>query len=161
MRPFFPEALRRYPHNCFLPIPYPITTVKDLQSTPLHVLARSFATARESLSPAHPVSLYHKCLTKNKKVIATIPFNFDADETFYVTNVSIARIVNINWTGIGGKTTICRYRSVLIDSPMMMTNLVTVAGRTHDEAMVLDVVLADKRLARLEAEVQELIRSSR
>jgi hypothetical protein len=43
---------------------------------------------------------------------------------------------------------------------MLMTNIVTIAGRTHDEGIVMDVVLAKKRLARLEAELQELIRSS-
>ena len=46
---------------------------------------------------SHSVSFYNACLnaSKDKNIIATIPTNFDADETFTVTNVSIARIVNI------------------------------------------------------------------
>jgi hypothetical protein len=39
---------------------------------------------------------------------------------------------------------------------MFMTNVVTIAGRTHDGGMVVDIVFNKKCLARLEA-VQELL----
>jgi hypothetical protein len=71
--------------------------------------------------------------------------------------MSIARIVDIDWTGVGGKTTICRYKSILSDNPVLISNILTIAGRTHDGGIVLDVVLNKKRLIRLEAEVQKLI----
>jgi hypothetical protein len=38
---------------------------------------------------------------KDKNFVAVIPFNCDAQESLAVTNVSIARIVDIDWTGIG------------------------------------------------------------
>ena len=161
-RHFLPEALSRYPHNCFLPIPYPTTSVGDLQSTPLHALARSLATARNSLSFAHPVSLYNNYLkgSKDKNIVGMIPGDSDAQEIFTVTNMSIARIVDIDWTGVGGKTTLCRYQGVLADKIPTFTNLLTIAGRTHDGGTVMDVVLNKKRLARLEAGVEELLRNS-
>ena len=89
-----------------------------------------------------------------------IPFNLQAQETFIVSNVSIARIVNIDWTGVGGKTTVCRYKYILTDGPMNATNIITIAGRGHDGSTIMDVVLSKKRLARVEAAVQELLSSS-
>lgn len=161
IRSFFPETLRRYPHNCFLPLPYPIISVEELQSTPLHVLAHSFAAARNSLSMAHSISMYNTCLNavKDKHIVAPLPFNDDAQETLAVSNMSIARIVDIDWTGVGGKTTLCRYKYAVNDGPLF-TNLLTIAGRTHDGGVVLDIVLTKNRLARLEAEVQELLSTS-
>src|ERR1700733_6767600 len=127
LRSFFPEALRLYPHNCFLPMPYPIMTVGDLQSMPLHVLAHSFAKARssQSLSLALPISMYKLCSDALKeKHMPVIPFNLQAQETFIVSNVSIARIINIDWKGVGGKTTVCRYKYILTDAPVNLTNII-------------------------------------
>jgi len=86
-----------------------------------------------------------------------MPFTPDSREILTVTNMSIGRIVDINWTGVGGKNTLCRYQVALTDTSFVMTNLLAIGGRTHDGAIVLDVVLGRKRLARLEAGVQELI----
>jgi hypothetical protein len=97
---------------------------------------------------------------KDKKIVGMIPGDSDAQEIFTVTNMSIARIVNIDWTGVGGKTTLCRYKGVLTNNIPPFTNLLTIAGRTHDGGTVMDVVLSKKRLARLEAGVQELLRAS-
>jgi hypothetical protein len=97
---------------------------------------------------------------KDKKIVGMIPGDSDAQEIFTVTNMSIARIVNIDWTGVGGKTTLCRYQSVLTNNIPSFTNLLSIAGRAHDGGTVMDVVLSKKRLARLEAEVQELLRAS-
>ena len=138
-------------------------TVGDLQSMPLHVLAHSFAKARssQSLSLALPISMYKLCSDALKeKHMPVIPFNLQAQETFIVSNVSIARIVNIDWTGVGGKTTVCRYKYILTDGPMNATNIITIAGRGHDGSTIMDVVLSKKRLARVEAAVQELLSSS-
>ena len=159
IRSFYSENLNQYPHNCFLPIPYPTITVGELQSLPLHVLAHSFATTRSSLTPAHPLSLYNTLVnaSKDKRVLGLLPFNPDAHETLTMSNMSIARIVDIDWTGVGGKATICRYKSILSDNPVLISNVLTIAGRTGDGGTVLDVVLNKKRLVRLEAEVRKLI----
>jgi hypothetical protein len=98
--------------------------------------------------------------SKDKNIVGMIPGNSDAQEIFTVSNMSIARIVDIDWTGVGGKTTLCRYKAVLADKIPSFTNLLTIAGRTHDGGTVMDVVLSKKRLARLEAGVQGLLRAS-
>ena len=165
IRPIFPEAesLKNYPHNCFLPIPYPTKSVGEIQSTPLHVLAYSFATAQtlKSLSLAVPVAAYKTCLSalkdKSKTIVALIPHDPVANEPLAVTDMSVVPIANTLWTGVGGKSTICRYKYVVAGGPMFLTNHMTVAGCTDDGAVVVDVVLSKKRLARLEAEVQRLI----
>lgn len=131
---------------------------------PLHILAHSFAKARssQSLSLSLPLSMYKYCIDvlKKKYIVGLIPFNLQAQETFTVSNVSIARIVNIDWTGVGGRTTVSRYKYVLTDGPMFMSNILTIAGRGHDGSMIMDVVLSKNRLARIEAAVQELLSSS-
>jgi hypothetical protein len=144
-------------------MPYPTKSVGEIQSTPLHVLAYSFATAQspKSLSLAVPVAMYKTCLSalndKSKTIVALVPHDPVANEPLAVTNMSIAPIVNIDWTGVGGKSTICQYKYVVADGPIFLTNHITIAGCTHDGSTVVDVVLSKKRLARLEAEVQRLI----
>ena len=163
IRPILPEALKNYHHNCFLPRPYPSKSVGEIQSTPLHVLAYSLATAQspKSLSLVVPTATYKTCLSalkdKSKTIVALIPHDPAANEPLAVTNMSVAPTVNTDWMGVGGKSTICRYKYVVASGPMFLTNHITVAGCTQDGGTVVDVVLSKKRLARLEAEVQRLI----
>jgi hypothetical protein len=86
IRPFYSDKLERYPFNCFLPIPYPIVSVGELQSLLLHILAHSFATARNSLSPEHPLSLYKTLVSasKDKSILGLLPFNPDAHDVQHV-----------------------------------------------------------------------------
>jgi hypothetical protein len=163
IRPIFPDALKSYHHNCFLPMPYPTKSVGEIQSTPLHVLAYSFATAQgpKSLPLAVPVATYKTYLSaledKTKTIVALIPHDPVANEPLAVTNMPAAPTVNTDWTGVGGKSTICRYKYVVAGGPMFLTNHITIAGCTHDGGIVVDVVLSERRLARLEAEVWRLI----
>jgi hypothetical protein len=158
IRSFFPDNLDRYPHNCFLPIPYPVISVGDLNSVPLHTLAHSFAQARTSLSSAEALSVYKALQTAStdRKTVAVLPINAAAHECLAISNMSIARMVDIDWTGVGGKATICRYK-YLIKETVRPSNVVTIAGRTHDGGTVLDVILNRKRIRRLETEVAKLI----
>lgn len=166
IRHLFPEVLDNYSHNCFLPIPYPTKSVGEIQSTPLHILAYSFAAAKspKSLSLAVPAVTYGTCLStlkdKSKTIVALIPHDPTANEPLAVTNMSIAPTVNTDWTAVGGKSTICRYKYVVAGGPMYLTNHITISGCTHDGHTVVDVVLNKKRLARLEVEVQRLISST-
>jgi hypothetical protein len=57
-----------------------------------------------------------------------------------VWNMTIARIVDINWTGLGGKRTVCRYQKTLSESPLLISDR-TITGRLGDGRMDLDVVL--------------------
>jgi hypothetical protein len=46
--------------------------------------------------------MYNTCVNAlhDNNVVKAIPFNTDAEESFTVTNMSIARIVDIDWTGV-------------------------------------------------------------
>ncbi|KAF5315348.1 hypothetical protein D9619_007488 [Psilocybe cf. subviscida] len=175
LRMFAPSgSLADYPHNCFIPIPYPVFTTAELQSIPLHTLATRLARARGTLSIAHAAHVYdllQDAAAPRRKGInsfrAVMPYNKDANENLAMSNMSIARIVDINWSGITraeeGKTTgktVCRYKKVFTDSPMLVGNIVTIAGRRADGSLVVDVVLAKRKMQVLKDAVNLLIRKS-
>ena len=157
----FPDAgLTHYAHNCFIPIGYPIFTVTRLKAIPLHHLAYELAKARSELSLGHAVQVYkllEESMKPSRRFRAVMPYDTRADETIVVSNMSIARIVDIDWTGLGGKRTICRYKTILSESPLLISNIVTIAGRLGDGHTVLDVVLNQKRRELLEMELERLI----
>jgi hypothetical protein len=158
LRIFSDAALTNYTHNCFIPIGYPIFTVAQLQSIPLHHLAYELAKARSGLSLGHAMLVY-KLLDETTSHVwkHVMPYDTRADETLVMSNMSIARVVDINWTGLGGKRTICRYKSLLSEFSMLISNIVTIAGRLGDGSTVLDVVLNRYRMRHLEAELERLI----
>ena len=78
-------------------------------------------------------------------------------KTLIVSNTSVARTVDINWTGAGEKTTLCQYVSAVSDDPISMSNLVHLTTRMNDGGTILDVTLNERRLVRLEAAIQELL----
>jgi len=86
-----------------------------------------------------------------------MPYDTRANETMVVSRMSIARIVDINWTGSGSKRTARRYKTILDESPLLISNIVTIAGRLGDGHTVLDVVLNRKRGRLLEMELARLI----
>ena len=93
----------------------------------------------------------------SRRFKAVMPYDTRADETMVVSNMSIARIVDINWTGLGGKQTVCRYKTILSESPLLISNIMTIAGRLGDGHTVLDVVLNQQRRQLLEMELEKLI----
>jgi hypothetical protein len=80
----------------------------------------------------------HKFLEESTKPSrrfrAVMPYDIRADETIVVSNMSIARIVDINETGLGGKRTVCRCKT-LNESPLLISNLVTITGWLGDGHM--------------------------
>ena len=158
-RMFSDAGLADYAHNCFIPIGYPIFTVARLKDTTLHHLAYKLAKARSELSLGHAVQVYkllQESTKPSRRFKAVMPYDTRADETMVVSNMSIARIVDINWTGLGGKRTVCRYKTMLSESPLLISNIVTIAGRLGDGHTVLDVVLNQKRRQLLEMELEKL-----
>jgi len=84
----------------------------------------------------------------------------EAEEAFIVSNVSVNRTVDVDWTCAGGKITVGRYQPNVSDGDIIVTtNVCLLAGRTRDGGIILDVILNKARLSRLEAAVQELINS--
>lgn len=74
-----------------------------------------------------------------------------------MSNMSVARVVDIDWTGLGGKRTVCRYKANLSKSSVLISNVVTITGRLGDGCTVLDVVLNRRRRRLLETELERLI----
>jgi len=74
-----------------------------------------------------------------------------------VSNMFISQIVDINWTGLGDKRTVCRYQTMLGESPLLSPNIVTIAGGLGYGRRVLDVVLNQQRRQLLEMEQERLI----
>ena len=167
-------SLADYPHNCFIPIPYPVFTTAELRAIPLHVLATRLARARGTLSIAHAAHVYgllQGAAAPRPKGInsfrAVMPCNKEAKENLAMSNMSVARIVDIDWSGLTraeeGKTTgktVCRYKKLLTDSPVLIGNLVTIAGRRADGSLVLDVILTKRKMKALKDGLNHLIHRS-
>jgi len=144
------EAALDFPHNAFLPLPYPLLSVGELQAFPLPALANLFMASRISLSIHHVVSAY-KILQNT-----CFPNRPDADETLNVSNVSASRILEADWRPLGSKRTICGYRYQATPTDVLFTNAVYIAGRLDDGSVVLDVSLNRPRFDLLSGEVQRM-----
>ena len=156
-------ALDQYSHNCFIPIAYPLSTIAELKATPIHSLAHKLASARSTLAVGQALCVYNHlkdCAKPRKNMFDAkfvVPYHIDADENLCMSNMSIARVADINWRGLGGGRTLCRYKSLLTESPILMSNIATIAGRLDDGAVILDVVLNRRRMKCLEDEVHRLV----
>ncbi|KAF9004766.1 hypothetical protein BDQ17DRAFT_1240912 [Cyathus striatus] len=143
------SSLAKYPHNAFIPLPYPTITVSELQEIPLHELASEFSRKRKSLSTSHVLSAYQTL----QRSITTFPLHPNAHESLLVSNVSASRILETDWSTIGGSKTLCGYRYQLTPTELLWTNAIYIAGRLDDGSVVLDMSLNKARLELLTAEV--------
>ena len=73
------------------------------------------------------------------------------------SNMSFGRVVDINWTGLGGKRTVCMYKPLLGESFLLISNTMTIDGTLGNGNAVIDVVLNRKRMLILETELERLI----
>lgn len=78
--------------------------------------------------------------------VTAFPANPTADETVVVSNVSASRILESDWSPVGGSRTLCGYRYQLTPTELMMTNSVYIAGRLGDGSVVLDICLRKSRV---------------
>lgn len=145
------RSLNLYPHNAFVPLPYPNFSVRQMNSASLPELSQCLAAARMSLSPSHVISAY-KALHH-----FAVPIHPDADETLVVSNVSASRILETDWSAVGGLSTVCGYRYQLTPTRVLLTNAVYISGRLSDGSVVLDITLNSTRLKLLTAEVKALL----
>lgn len=140
--------LKAYIHNAFVPLPYPVLTVEDVQQLPLTALTNIFAASRASLSLQDITSAYQH-LQK-----PSFPNPPDAEETLNISNVSASRILEADWSVIGSKRTLCGYRYQATPTDTLFTNAVYIAGRLADGTVVLDVSLNKARLDAVSGEIQ-------
>lgn len=144
------EKAMNFPHNAFIPLPYPVLSIADLKSFSLHALTNLLAASRASLSMHHVVSAY-QFLQK-----PCFPNPPGAEETMMISNVSASRILESDWTAVGSKRTLCGYRYQATPTDVLFTNAVYIAGRLDDGSVVLDVTLNKARFELLSGEVQRI-----
>jgi hypothetical protein len=124
----------------------------DVGSFPLHELCHVLATSRLSLTTSHVVQAY----TTMKSNPRAFPHNPAAEDSLLLSNVSASRILESDWSPVGGKRTICSYRYQLTPLKVLLTNAVFISGRLDDGSVVLDVTLTEHRLSLLVAEINKL-----
>ncbi|KAG6916566.1 hypothetical protein DXG01_006337 [Tephrocybe rancida] len=141
-------TIPQYPHNAFVPLPYPSMTVAQLKEYPLHELSHILAASRSALAIPHLMSSYDALQS-----VTAFPANPAAHENMVVSNVSASRILESDWSSIGAVQTLCGYRYQLTPNELLMTNNVYIAGRLDDGTVVLDVSLNKERVDLLAKEV--------
>ncbi|KAF9480232.1 hypothetical protein BDN70DRAFT_931898 [Pholiota conissans] len=144
------DTAQLYPHNAFIPLPYPVLSIADVQSYSLPTLTKLFSASRHSLSLNHVVEAYRQL---QHPVFPSPP---NADETLVVSNVSASRILEADWTPLGVGRTLCGYRYQATPMGVVFTNAVYIAGRLDDGSVVLDVTLNQARFDLLVADIERL-----
>ncbi|KAG6853593.1 hypothetical protein C0991_002999 [Blastosporella zonata] len=145
------SSILQYPHNAFVPLPYPSMTVAQINAYPLHELSRILAASRATLGVSHLMSSYDAL-----KSVTAFPASPAAHENMVVSNVSASRILESDWSSVGATRTVCGYRYQLTPNELLMTNTVYIAGRLDDGSVVLDVSLNKARMELLAKEVLTL-----
>ncbi|KAJ7122823.1 hypothetical protein C8R44DRAFT_735468 [Mycena epipterygia] len=146
------ESLENYPHNAFLPLSYPILTVKVLNTMTLPELARKLSVVRHEMTLDHVVSA-QQIMTNNP---LTMPLHPHADETLVVSNVSASRILESDWSPIGSQGTLCGYRFSATPNNLVLANTAFISGRLSDSSTVLDVNFSKVRMASLTKAIDQL-----
>ncbi|KAF8158461.1 hypothetical protein B0H34DRAFT_656837 [Crassisporium funariophilum] len=158
LRRFFDGDLQYYPHNCVIPLPYPMFTTRELAVTSVACLASKIATVRSSFCEEDALRAQKKLYNTIKMKRSILACNTITADTINLTNMSIANIVNIDWTGAGSGRTLCRYKSVLNEhSPIQLTNITAIVGYLDDGTLLLDVHYPRRRLDKLEGAMRRLI----
>ncbi|TFK74728.1 hypothetical protein BDN72DRAFT_759251 [Pluteus cervinus] len=157
-------GLQRYPHNCFLPLPYPVLTVTELQATPVYRLACILAQACESRSPEEPIRAYTflQASYSKTKPLAMWYHPPGVDDDLVLSNKAVLKMGEVDWGMVGGKETICVYRSLSSSVPIIFSNMGVVNGwikgshGSGDGKLVIEIVLNQARWKKLEEWVTNL-----
>lgn len=142
-----PSALE-FPHNALAPLPYPVLTVSDLSALSLHDVANVFAASRASFSVDHVTAAYKALQT------LSYPNPPEAQETLMLSDDSASRLLELNWSPLGSKKTLCGYRYQATPADVLLTNEVYISGRLEDGTLVIDATLTKARFELLSGEVQ-------
>ncbi|KAJ7477115.1 hypothetical protein B0H11DRAFT_1291447 [Mycena galericulata] len=146
------ESLANYPHNAFIPLPYPTLTVEGINAMSLPELTRTLCVTRRELSLDHVISA-HQLMSNNA---ITMPVHPIAEETMIVSNVSASRILETDWSPVGSRGTLCGYRFSATPTNLVLGNTVYISGRLSDSSTVLDVNLNKVRMQNLTNAIEEL-----
>ncbi|CAA7268833.1 unnamed protein product [Cyclocybe aegerita] len=159
---FFSGALATYPHNCVIPLPYPLYTMRKLEDMTIPTLATQFAEARIEFKQEEALLSREVLRRGAREKLSSIPFDTRARESMSFSNMVIANIVNIDWTGAGRNPgdvsrTVCRYKTLFPNPQMQVANTVVAAGYLDDGTMVMDVYFVKRRLKLLEGAIAKLV----
>jgi hypothetical protein len=78
-----------------------------------------------------------------------------------MTNIASSRILEVDWSAVGGDRVMCGYRFSVDEWSLVITNMFFISGRLADGSTILDIILTKKRWQRVEIEVMKLIESSK
>ncbi|KAJ7229068.1 hypothetical protein GGX14DRAFT_510048 [Mycena pura] len=146
------DSLTTYPHNAFVPLPYPTLTVQEINSSTLPDLTRLLCQARHALSVDHLLSA-HQLMSGDA---ITMPVHPDAQDTLVLSNVSASRIMETDWSPVGSEGTVCSYRFSATPTNLVLANTVYISGRLDDGSTVLDVNLNKVRMQNLTKAIEEV-----
>ncbi|KAJ6567259.1 hypothetical protein DFH09DRAFT_1261498 [Mycena vulgaris] len=146
------ESLATYPHNAFVPLPYPTFTVQQLNAMTVPELTRTLCLARHNLSLDYVLSA-HQIMGNNP---ITMPLHPLADETLIMSNVSASRILESDWSPVGSQGTLCSYRFAATRTNLVLANSAFISGRLSDSSTILDVNLSKVRIQNLTAAIDQL-----
>ncbi|KAJ7688345.1 hypothetical protein B0H17DRAFT_1332077 [Mycena rosella] len=146
------ESLAAYPHNAFVPLPYPALTVRELNAMTVPEFTLALSRARCALNLDHVVSA-HQLMTENR---ITMPVHPAADETLVMSNVSASRILETDWSPVGSQGTVCSYRFSATPNNLVLANTAYISGRLSDSSTVLDVNFSKARMQNLTAAIEGL-----
>ncbi|TFK62283.1 hypothetical protein BDN72DRAFT_827611 [Pluteus cervinus] len=158
------DDLKHYLHNCFLPLPYPVLTVTELQATPIYRLVCTLAQARESRTPEESIRAYAFLQDSYSKIKPAAVWYRPpgVDEEFILSNMTVFKLEEVDWGMVGGKETICIYRSLLSPAPIDFSDQGTVNGwiqgpsGSGDGKLVIELFLNRARWERLEGWIANL-----
>ncbi|CAK5276112.1 unnamed protein product [Mycena citricolor] len=146
------RSLSDYIHNSFIPLPYPVLKVEEINALSLAEFTRRYCAARHSLNLGHVVSA-HLLLSNNP---ICMPVHPKAQDTIVLSNVSASRILETDWSPVGSQGTICGYRFSATPNNLVIGNSVYISGRLGDGSTVIDVNVNQTRLASVAAAVNDL-----
>ncbi|KAF8211531.1 hypothetical protein K438DRAFT_1958625 [Mycena galopus ATCC 62051] len=146
------ESMEYYPHNAWIPLPYPTLTVKELNSLTTAEFALALCQARHKMSLDHVLSS-HQFLTSNA---LTMPVHPVAHETFTLSNVSASRILESDWSAIGSEGTLSGYRFSPTPNNLVIGNRAYFSGRLVDGTTIIDVNLNKVRMQNLATAIEKL-----
>ncbi|KAH6910350.1 hypothetical protein BKA70DRAFT_1466912 [Coprinopsis sp. MPI-PUGE-AT-0042] len=160
-------AFANYVNNCYTWLPYPIFTVEEILSTPLHKLALKLAqvkheskkTRRDELAQGYKTlrySMTHWGLTN--------PMRVETDGWIAFSNMAISNMAQMDWApalieskdepqGLGKVLYHCQY---LTGIPLPVHDHPSIQGKLPNGDLVISCHLNKKRAQKVKAELERL-----
>ncbi|EAU89372.2 hypothetical protein CC1G_11068 [Coprinopsis cinerea okayama7 len=157
LRDEWDRQFKQYPHNCCTTLRCPPISVHDLTTLPVHQIAYKVAHARvHGNRIADAVAQYDLLHEADRTSGFPLPVHGAADDHFIMSNVSVARISELNFRGAGGGPVLCHYK-YFPESPFTLTNMFGNNGRLENGDLIVNATIDNPRASRLESELQKLI----